>query len=288
MSLFQLVHSQVVPLTTEIAREFRDMTPSPTERELNATRLKHLRRKADEGLLVSFHWAKAKMNGHWLRVNGQHSATMLCEMNGDFPSHLQVHIDEYTVEGNDGLTQLFQQFDDRKSGRSASDVAGAFQNTEDDLKHITRSVAKLGVEAVTWYRRYIEGVQTPLGDEQYRLFHETDLHKYLLWLHELFSVKTPELRRVPVVAAIHATYERNNAEARLFWQQVARGGKEFDDNAASTVLDDWLKTQYAEGADLKPGDYYRGCIYAWNAYREDKPLKDIRHDARKAAQTVSD
>jgi hypothetical protein len=286
---YQLVQAEVLPLTPELAREFRDLPGSPTERDLNGNRLQHLRRKAEKGQLVTFHWAKAQLEDLWMRVNGQHSSTMLCELNGGFPEGIFVHVDSYRVDDADGLALLFRQLDDRKSGRSAADVAGAYQNLEDELRgRLAKPVGKLGIEAVTWYRRLIDGVQVKIGDEQYHLFHESALHQFLLWLNEIFSIKTPELRRVPVVAAMYGTFEKNEEEARRFWDQVARGGEQFEDSAPSTVLDEWLKTVKEERSSIKPGEYYRGCIYAWNAFRENKQLKDIRCDMRKAAQIISD
>lgn len=286
---FQLVKAEVLPLTPLLAQEFQQMPGSPTERDLNPNRLQHLRRKAEQGQLVTFHWAKARVDDMWLRVNGQHSSTMLCELNGSFPEGIFVHVDSYDVDGVDGLAQLFRQLDDRKSGRSAADVAGAYQNLEDELRGtVAKPIGKLGIEAVTWYRRYIESVPVKIGDEQYHLFHESALHAFLKWLNELFSIKTPELKRVPVIAAMYGTFEKNEAEARTFWLQVTRGGKEFEDNDPTTVLDEWLKSVKEEGSRVKPGEYYRGCIYAWNAHREGKQLKDIKCDLRKAAQIISD
>jgi len=48
---FRLINSKVEPLTKEFAEYFRDLEPSPTERELNPSRLAHLRAKADAGQL---------------------------------------------------------------------------------------------------------------------------------------------------------------------------------------------------------------------------------------------
>ena len=62
-----------------------------------------------------------------LRMNGQHSSNMLCGLNGHFPKGLKVHIDEYEVPNKPSLALLFRQFDDRKSNRSPSDVASAYQ-----------------------------------------------------------------------------------------------------------------------------------------------------------------
>ena len=97
MATFKLLKSEVKPLTRELAAQFREMDPSPTERDLNPQRLKHLREKADAGLLVNFHWARARMGGKWLRMNGQHSSNVLCDLNGSFPDGLYAHLDDYEV-----------------------------------------------------------------------------------------------------------------------------------------------------------------------------------------------
>lgn len=289
MASFQLITSEALPLTHALAIEFRDLPGSPTERELNQGRMRHLAQKIEQGLTVPFHWATATMpDGQKYRINGQHSSTLLANLNGGFPEKAIVYRDEYTVDGPDGLASLFRQFDDRKSGRTAADVAGAYQGLEDALKDTAKPIAKLGIEGVSWYRRYIEKVPTPVGDEQYRLFHESQLHRFLLWLNDVFSIKTPELKRVPVVAAMHATFEKNEEEARKFWMQVARGGKEYEDEAPSTVLDSWLKSLKEEKTDVGPGDYFRGCVYAWNAHREEKTLKDIRFDLKRASRPIAD
>lgn len=284
MATFRLLKSEVKPLTPDLATEFRDMDPSPTERDINPTRIKHLREKAEAGQLVTFHWARARMGDQVLRVNGQHSSNMLSEMNGSFPKGLYVHLDDYEVDGPEGLGLLFRQFDDKKSARSSLDVSGAFQNLYPALQPVNKKVGKLALDGYVWHCRTIEGTPVPSGDSVYSLFNEQRLHPFILWLNDVFSIKTPELARVPVVAAMYATFTANEAEARNFWAQVAAGGKEYDDNAPSTILDGWLKSAKEEKLKepLKPGEFYQGCIYAWNAYREEKSIKDIRHDTRKS------
>lgn len=283
MATFHLLKSEVKPLTQELAAQFRDLEPSPTERDLNPARLKMLQQKADAGLLVTFNWARAKMGNKLLRMNGQHSSTVLCGLNGKFPDGLYAHIDDYEVDSPEGLALLFRQFDERKSSRSATDVSGAYQMLEPALHSVSKPVAKLGVEGINWHARMVEGAKFASGDDVYQLFNRAGNHKFLLWLQEIFTIKTPELRRAPIVAAMYATFIRNEAEARKWWDQVARGGVEFDDNAPSTVVDSWLKaSKEGELTDaLKPAQYYLGCIYAWNAYREGKTLKEIRADSKK-------
>src|SRR5215813_8134371 len=85
----RLVKSEVRELTPELAEEFRNLDPSPTERELNPARIRHLKTKAEAGQLVTFHWSVARLGDKRLRMNGQHSSNMLCGLNGNFPKESQ-------------------------------------------------------------------------------------------------------------------------------------------------------------------------------------------------------
>ena len=288
MQHFRLVNAEVKPVTKELVAQFRGMKASPTERELNPLRVRHLREKADAGQLVTFQWAIARHKGQDYRVNGQHSSTMLDELaqatNGAFPSDLKAHLDTYEVDDEGELAILFRQFDDRKSGRTPSDVAGAYQGLNASLRDVPRASAKLAIEGVSWYRRHILGVNKNLsGDDIYVQFAEQGLESFVIWIGDIFTIKTPEMKRKEIVAAMYACFsEANEHEARNFWSEVARGGKEYEDNHPTTVLDAWLKKIKEDtDRDIKGGDFYQGSIYAWNAYREERTLKEIKTDQRK-------
>jgi hypothetical protein len=278
---FRLLTSEAVPLTPALAQEFCTLQPSPTERDLNRHRMNHLREKAEQGKLVTFHWAKAKFQGQWIRVNGQHSSALLCSLDGDFPSGLYAHVDSYEVDTIEGLTDLFRQFDDRVSSRKPKDVAGAYQNCYPDLQDVDKSIGKLGIDGIGWYRRFVEETPGGRGDDQYKLFEVQETHGFLHWLAEIFSIKTPELRDKAVVGAMYATFIANEPEARSFWHAVARGGPAYEENAPATILDEWLKNVREEHEKVTPGRYYLACIYAWNAAREGKTLRAIKVDPKK-------
>lgn len=278
--MFKLASAECVPLTPDLAEQQFSMDPSPTERPLDSARVKYLREKAEGGQLVTFHWASARLGNKTLRMNGQHSSTMLHELNGQFPDGLMVHQDRYEVEQPTDLAVLFQQFDARKSSRTAADVSGAYQGLYDDLRDIQRPIAKLAVEGIAFYEKHVIGSRQKLGDDQYALFDQQRHHPFIRWMGEIHSVKTPEMKIVGVAAAMHATYDVNESDARAFWGSVARGGVEFEDNDPTTILDGWLKLAKSreERARFrpKPAEYYQGCIYAWNAHRDEKTIKDIK------------
>jgi hypothetical protein len=202
-----------------------------------------------------------------------------------------VHHDHYRVLSREGLAMLFRQFDDRASGRSPADVAGAYQGLHPSLAKVKRRTAKIGIEGIAWWRRHVEGLPVPMGDSQYTLFGIESLHPFLIWLDQVMSSKTSELERSTVVAAMYGTFVRNEQDARTFWSSVARGGDEFDDTNPTTVLDNWLKA-YVENPKgqkpLKPTNFYQGSIYCWNAYRDGKQLTAIKSDAKKGLHQIAE
>lgn len=280
---FRLVNARTEKLTPKLAEKFRDLTPSPTERQLDPSRVAHLKSKAEQGRLVTFNWSTAKLGSDVYRMNGQHSSTMLTQLNGSFPEGLVVHLDEYEADDAESLAVLFRQFDDRKSARSLSDVSGAYQGLS-AVKDVDRHVAKMAVDAIVWWMKYVEGVAPPKGDEVYGLFGREAYHPFIRWAGEVLTIKTPELKRQPIVAAMYETFTKNEVEARAFWAAVARGGEEFNDTAPTTILDNWLK-KATENKDLreslKPGHYYQGCVFVWNAARGGKSIATVKFDTKK-------
>ena len=287
--MFKILSSETKTLTKELAQKFKAMTPSPTERQFDPARAKLLREKVEAGQAITFNWAIAKVDDKEYRVNGNHSSTTLSDFEGQFPEGLKVHIDTYKVDSPAGLGQLFQQIDWRRGARGRTDVSGAYQGLYTDLADVFRGVAKLAVEGVAWYDKNVEGLPAPKGDDIYTPFGKTGLHGFIRWVGEVFSIKTPELRRNTIVAAMYATFDKNEVEARKFWNEVARGGVEFEDNHPTTVLDAFFKSivEDKKKIDLKPGNFYQASIYAWNASREGKTITSVKYDTKKGWHAVA-
>jgi hypothetical protein len=281
MSAFTLKSSEVVDLTFDVAKQFREMKPTPTERDLDPKRVEYLKERVIKGWAVPFHLATVtvKETGEIYRANGQHSSEALFQLNGQMPAGLKAHVDHFEVADLHGGAALFRQIDSRGSSRTARDVSGVFQGIVPELAKVEKKVAKIGIEGIAWWRRQIEKVPVPSGDDIYDLFGEAGLHSFLIWLGGTIDMKTPELAKPPVAAAMYATFIVDEKDARTFWHDVARGGVQYEDTHPTTVLDEWLKQAHSPKSDFNPaqGQVYQGCIYAWNAAREEKTLKDIKY-----------
>lgn len=274
--------STTVPLTRELVTQFATMTPSPTERLLSMKRVDYLHGCYVDGTLGPLHWVSVWHGGTRFRMNGQHSSAMLAKVD-PLPDGLTVHLDEYDAEAPADMALLFRRFDGHDSARSVKDVAGAYQGTITELQALDRSTAKLGIDGIAWYLPFIEGIPVGKGDDRYELFRQTVHHDFLHWLNGLISIKTPELKRNEVVAAMYATDLVAGDEARAFWAQVARGGDDYSETHPTTVLDKWLKA-CKDGTckdTMKKAFHYQGCLFAWNAYRDGKSIKEIKFDTSK-------
>jgi hypothetical protein len=281
---YRLLSSEVVNLTEDEVEQFRKLPATATERELKEGRVEHLNEKAEHGLLVTFHWVTAQLNGEVRRMNGQHSSIMLEKriVKGTFPANLKVHREHFEVDDGEALALLFRQFDDRASGRSPLDISGVYQGLHPELAEVKRKIGKLVLDGYAWYYRVVEKAPMPIGDDVYGLFNNSGLYPLIKWLDALFAVKSKEMQYNQVVAAIVGTYMVNESAARTFWQDVVRLSENEDESTPQSVLSDWLlKIQAGKIDRPAPANVYQGCIYAWNAYRDGKNITTIRDDIKK-------
>jgi hypothetical protein len=97
------------------------------------------------------------------------------------------------------------------------------------------------------------------------------------------------MNNIGVIAAMYATWLRNEAETKHFWTVVSKGGTEFDEGTQMKVLDDWLRAAYEnKGNRKKLSELYTGSIYAWNAYRQEKAIKSILFSTKKGLPASTD
>ena len=292
---FRLLTSEIKDLTEEEVRQFRTYEATRTERELKEGRVDHLNDKVENGLAVTFHWVTAaikELNDQIRRLNGQHSSIMLQKRiaAGKFPTGLKVHREHYEVDDGNGLALLFRQFDDRASSRQPIDISGVYQGLHSRLDGVNRKIGKLAIDGYTWYQVNVEKIPgMPRGDDAYSAFNDSGLYPYILWLNDLFSVKSKEMQYPAVVAAIVGTYMRNEGGARAFWQDVVNLPDGEDEPTAQNVLSNWLLTIRADKIDRPdPAHLYQGCVYAWNAYRSGRAITAIRDDIKKNFIPIAD
>lgn len=286
----RLLSAETRPLTKALVAEHLNLPASPTDREHNETRIEFLADRLGKGLFHPPYWVQAIVGQRKMRANGYHSATMLHRADGAFPEGLHVHLDIFECATMEDLASLFRQFDDRRSSRTPSDVAGAYQGLRSELADVPRALGKLGVEGIAWWRSTVRkdrDVQS--GDDRYEIFNEPAQHTFLQWLGDVFTVEVPrEMAKPPVIGAMYATYQSDKDAADSFWKEVAAGGREYEEEWPTTTLAGWLQRIRNKEFEVRPKGHYQGCIYAWNAMRDGKTaLTTIRSEIKKSFYRVS-
>lgn len=281
MSRIQVIKSTTEKVDKALVDRFATMTPSVVERPLDDGRVDYLTTRIAEGNAIPFNWAFATFDGVDYRMNGQHSSTALAKLNGNLPDDLIAHIDQYKVDSKAELVNIFRQFDVRKSGRSPLDVANAYASVVDELNGIPRDILKLGAEGINWSHQMVDRLPARKSDDRYSALMEPQNLQFLQWMGGVFSIKTPELRALPVVAAMYKTYFIDPEVADKFWSAVSRGGDEYNDQDPAHALDKWLERVKSDKLDMRPAQLYQACIFAWNAYVDGKLVTKIVHDIKK-------
>jgi hypothetical protein len=296
MSNWSLLRSESQALARASALEFAakhaGMPHSPVEREVDPNRVKKLVAIIRAGLALAFNWATVEYEGRTVRMNGQHSSAAILEVGADCPDRLTFHLDHYQAKDRKGMVDLFRQFDQRWSSRTAADVAGAFQGLIPEIVDCNRKVTKLAAEAISWCTVRVEGGEAPTGDNTYDLLHDSRYVPFILWLNGVINGRK-ELMKKQVIAAMYRTHDASQSGATKFWREVSFGPDYFSDDMApgavligelSAALED--KDFRAKEFDTE-GSYYKKAVKAWNAFCAAQRIGSLKVSKGKGWPEVS-
>lgn len=273
-------------ITKKLAKEWAELEPVGVDRPLSETRLQVYRKMLAEGGFRPVNWAKVYINelGAWYRVNGKHTSNLF--MGADPPDGTELYavIEEYECDTVEEAANLYATFDSRVQSRNSTDINRQFASVIPELKDFDTKLINLLVSSLAFDPSNPGG-----GGGQGRTVAEKaealfDNVPKCLWVVETLGKRTVSgpadkfsyLWRVPVVAAMMRTWDKNRAEATTFWQAVR------DETGAKPELPDrklakWLSSMRLQGASgasglprrfkTLPREFYVKCITAWNAWR---------------------
>jgi hypothetical protein len=277
MAKFRLKNFRTEPMTRELAQYFTSLPASPTERPLDRSRVTFLEKKGEAGLFIPFQLATVCWDGKIFRANGQTSSSVLAHLPGEFPEGLLACIAEYEVDDLEGLVLVWRQYDARESSRSALHIYNAYQGIVDDLHGVTPARGKLAIEAIGWQLSTVEKVPVPKGDDVYTMAIHSLYHGFIQWVDTILDGNAPEMKHKAIVAAMYATWSRDETACQGFWHLVSRGGDAYNPDHPATILSMWLSAIKEKKLKVHPGpgQLYQGCLYAWRAFTDGKGIKTI-------------
>lgn len=282
---WNLVKSESFTLPREKALEFAakhaGLAHSPVEREVDPNRVKKLAHIIRNGMALPFNWATVKHDGRLVRMNGQHSSAAIIEVGAEIPDSLAFHMDQFQATDRKDMVELFRQYDQRWSSRTAADIAGAYQGLVPDIAGCSRKVMKVAAEALSWCQRMVEGVDAPTGDNTYDLLHDERFVPFFLWVNGIVNGRK-ELLKKEVMAAMYKTHDASQSGATKFWREVSFGPDYFtDDMTPGAVLIGELN-RALEDKDFRDKDfetpvmYYKKAVKAWNAFCAGQRISTLK------------
>jgi hypothetical protein len=263
----QLLKTEMVPLTRQVAEHHRDLPQIPGDRPLKSSHVKHLHNCHESGLFYSPTWSVVLYQGQHLRIDGKHSSNMLCSLNGHFPSNLHVTIRHFLAETEEDLAILFAQFDNQVSTRTRAERARVHLKLHQELSAIAPTSVTKATSGIA-YALSDDGTQKFSREDQEQLIHSQK--EFILWANQF--VGTRRMSRPGAVAAMFMTWMRDNGAANEFWMLVRDQSHE-DPKNASRKLGKFLELSIYDPLDQATKRkwttraFYVKSIHAWNAWR---------------------
>lgn len=264
--MYQHVDTETRPLTPSLVKSLKEMNTHIGERSLDKKKLRQLKDKLDRGLFYAPRFGIITMpDGREIRCNGQHSSTMLSEVNGAFPKCKKAVVDYWRCDTEEDVAIVFSQYDNRISARTKKEVVNAHAKLHDELADNSQTLNAVVCDAI--YFAKTEGKykrEAAYDEDRARLLHSDENIEFAQWAGAVFAKNW--LSRTPIVAAAYKTWFANKERAKDFWQQVSDGSGQPE--TASRIYHDHLKHKWGNGTVVREGtrSVYVKAHHAWNAY----------------------
>ncbi|OHA58085.1 MAG: hypothetical protein A2571_03535 [Candidatus Vogelbacteria bacterium RIFOXYD1_FULL_44_32] len=283
----ELVKRRKVEFDRKEAMKLLELDEFPGDRRLKQN---HVDRLIKAMLRGTFHpeWVTlivCALDGKHYRMNGQHTAWARIEMPEVWPC--SVELLEYRAETDEDLRSLYSSID-RSSPRTRTNVMDSYLVGTPEFEGIKRqSLSRLPQGFELWFwpsaqdRRKHDADDTSflLKTEQYDL-----AVKVAAFLDKLSARENRHMFRSPVIAAMFAIFNKSPQVAVKFWQPIADGtGIDKKGDPRLKLRNELMRTAVDSGGGSRSDkkrvsqEYmFRLCINAWNAYREERSLSQLK------------
>lgn len=286
---YEIVSDQHVRLDMKKAAEYIDLPILPGERAVSTAHVQDLldKMKRDEFNWTNVIIAKAWLGSTCYKTNGQHTCWAVAYMPEGFAARVREVV--YRVQKEEQLRQLYNTYDACKP-RTLSQRAKNILIGQPCAEGI--AINRL-VKLYSAFRLWMY----PQEDIRYRLTPEqgtaqvesqySDLFNAVGRLGQDLSKESRAFDRMPVSAAMFATFAKAPDVVDDFWRPVAEGIGVTDRSDARYQLRKLLERTFnprnnksamlKQSARLMSDEMlFRLCIVAWNRWRRSEPVKILK------------
>lgn len=270
---------KTVQATRGLVKEFIEMDPLPRERPLSERRLQIYRRLLSAGEFRPVTWASAscKETNTTYRVNGQHTSTLLGELE-QLPDFF-VTVERYSCDTLEDVAKLYSTFDSGIGSRTNNDIVQSFASTIKEFSGLKKKTFLLVAAAGSYHKWGFTYHQHPPAERAELLFDYIDFTVWvdgILWPADANQEDASHMNRAGVVAAMLGSYQKSQSDSDKFWRLVQNGAAP-KANDASRVLQRYLlrtraRTSIASAPKGRETAGFREmlakCTTAWSAWRK--------------------
>jgi hypothetical protein len=225
---------------------------------------------------------RLQTDGKTYRCNTQHCSSARLLMPEKY--RCPIRHTRYSAKTENDLRRLYASID-RGKPRTKSNVVTAYLFETEEWsgfgKHVIGWVSE-GMSLWLWPSRHEQAMHS--GDDRAYLLMTDHLRLGKLvasFIQQHQSPKIKFLRRVPVVAAMFATFKKDPHAALEFWSRVADGTGFTSADDPRRVLRDGLmssvlRVEKTTKRSVGQEEMYRWSIYSFNAYKRGEPMKILR------------
>jgi len=278
-----VISDQAVTLDHAKALEYLDLPVFPGEREITDAHVQTLydemRKGTFNSLLVVL--SSALLDGARFKINGQHTCWAVVNMPASFS--LKVREIKYRVNSREQLKLLYGTYD-RLRARSDSHMTKVFLADSPLTADLWMSEVPRGVNAFRHWHMSDPNKRNRTSPDQLAAVIQgefADLFRTVMLFKQTFGAENAFARRIPVMAAMFATFFKLPTKASEFWQPVIDGLGLTAKTDPRYVLRDTLQHAVSGGSGrgrpstrlMSVEDQYRVCLLAWNKWRKGETVR---------------
>lgn len=279
--------SELLDLTRDRVREHLSLAECLTERKLDPKHIAYLRNQVKDGAWHACFWAKVKFDGQWFRLNGQHSATMLYNLDeASFPTGQKILMEYYSAESEREILAMFDKFDSPRCVRKPGDHLAVNANIYPELRTMIKSALTRAISA--FYLHTNGGEMKKVGaNERVRAIHTESVRQWAMFSYPF--AKTKKTWRNGFLGGMYACWLVHPAEAMRFFTFVKDDSHEDKKHPSSTLSKhlEFLMSDSEGKAGKSKGhrELYVKTLHAWNAYCDGRST-DLKYYENKAIPRV--
>lgn len=282
--MYSINKSEVLDLSYDLAKTFREMEKVPGERPLKSARLKYFEDLINAGTFADPTWSQGicKEDGKIYRLDGQHTSTQLAATPPDLwatklvDRHVQIttyHFDSIEADA----PALFNKFDNPASVRSNGDMMSFYMSGWNDLADVSSEAGLKTCNGIYDYEMTKKKGDRVIYPPRVRgfYFRNAEYRMFTNWLNGIFQSEGVRLDwlfgKSGVVAEMLADWKMSNDAATIFWLYVVRENHPDVDHISRQLGEDFKKWR-AKPERHTQSQYRSRAMRAWIRFQKEHTL----------------